>query len=249
MKTEKKEKVITMKTRIKFARTLAVTLLTIVGLTTKTAFAQGNQLTGLTVDRLMLGSIRHVSRPDSLSVTQKLPSPSNAVTLSLAWTLVPIAAGAVIWAIQKPEHVTEYCDGQVAWDYAKYPNRTLPLVLAATGIMFGPSVGYFYGECGTRGATGIAIRGLMVAATVAAATAVGNSYHSEGFMDFSGLDAAITVGVVGCGIIVIDSMYDLCVVKKNVRSQNDRKLAARVNLAPGFAAGSNTPTLNLHVTF
>jgi hypothetical protein len=244
MKPEKKEKVMIMKTRVRVIGGLVVALAGALALISETSYARGNQSCSLAVERFILAGV-HRSQSTDTSVSERdLPSPNKALSWSLGWTLAPIAAGAAIWSMQKPTvHTTTY------YTSSEDPNRTLPLVLIATGVIIGPSVGYFYGDCGDRGSTGIAIRGIVAGVTIVAATAVENSYHSSGFMDFSGLEAAITAGAVGCGIVVIDSIYDLCLVKKNVQSQNNRKLATRVNLTPGIASDGATPTLNLSVAF
>jgi hypothetical protein len=247
--TGKKEKVMIMKSRTRKIGGLTVALVCALGLLSEGSYAKGNQVGGLAVERFILAGVHRNQSTETSVSEQDLPSPNKALAWSLGWTLGPIAAGAVIWAAQKPRHLTEYNGGFLVWDHYEDPDRTLPLVLAATGIMIGPSVGYFYGDCGNRGSAGIAIRGIVAGVTIVAATAVENSYHSSGFMDFSGLEAAITAGVVGCGIVVIDSIYDLCLVKKNVQTQNNRKLATRVNLTPGIASDGATPTLNLSVAF
>lgn len=190
----------------------------------------------------MLGGMRHVGGADSMSAAQKLPSPGKALTWSLAWTLVPIVAGTVMWNIRDP-HVHSSHDDHEGF------NPSLPLVLIASGVIIGPSAGYIYGDCAGRGHTGIAIRGILTAATIVTVKAVADSYESTGFMDFSGLEETITAGAVGCGIIVIDAIYDLARVQHNVQAQNNRKQATRIGLVPGFSPSSGTPTLSLQVKF
>ena len=238
-----------MKTRSKITRLRLVALVCALGLLSEGSYAKGNQVGGLAVERFILAGVHQRQSTDTSVSEQNLPSPNKALAWSLGWTLGPIAAGAAIWSMQKPTVHTVRYDEYSTYVYSEDPNRTLPLVLIATGVIIGPSVGYFYGDCDDRGSNGIVIRGLLVGATVAAALIAGQSQHSSGFMDFSGLEAAITAGVVGCGIVVIDSIYDLCLVKKNVQSQNNRKLATRVNLTPGIASDGATPTLNLSVAF
>lgn len=228
---------------------VALSLLSANSLVTCPAVAQGQQPVVLSVERFMLGGVRHAWQTDSLSAIQGLPSPSKAVSLSLASTMLPIVAGFVVWAAQKPEHIVEHYDGNATWEYDKDPDRTLPLVLIATGVMFGPSVGYVYGDCGNRGGAGILIRGIVGTATITTAYTVANSIHSDGFMDFSGAIAGLTIGVVGGAVIVVDAIYDLSKVEQHIRAQNDKKLGTTLGLAPGIYPYSGTPTLNLHVTF
>lgn len=238
-----------MKTITSHCWYVTIALLSVSAFTTRTAIAQGQTPVVLSVERFMLGGVHNTKGIDSVSTAQKLPSPGKALTWSLAWTLVPIAAGAAIWSTQESEHVTEYYNGYESNDYYKDPNRTLPLVIIAMGVIIGPSAGYFYGDCDGRGGTGIAIRGLVAAATVVTAAVVANSVQTDGWLDYSGLEAGLTIGSVGGGIMVIDALYDLARVQHNVEAQNNRKLATRVGLAPGISVDGGTPMLNLCVTF
>ena len=230
-------------------RYVALLLLSANAVTTSSVIAQGNQLAGLSVERFMLGGMRHSWQIDSLSAIRGLPSPNKAVSLSMVSTMLPVAAGFVVWATQKPEHPDEYYGGYFTNHHYRDYNRTLHLVLIATGVMFGPSAGYMYGDCGNRGGTGILIRGIVGTATVVTATAVANSMHSDGFMDFSAAIAGLTIGIVGGVVIVIDAIYDLSKVEQNVRAQNKKKLGTTFGLAPGISPYRGAPTLNLRVTF
>ena len=66
----------------------------------------------------------------------------------MAGTLAPIAAGVIMWKLQKPQHIQKYnSQGRLYWDYYKDPDRTLPIALIVAGVMIGPSTGYIYGGC------------------------------------------------------------------------------------------------------
>jgi len=213
------------------------------------ATAQGLQPPVFSSKSFVASGVHSVKETDSLSATQTLPSPSTALKVSLVGTFAPIAAGVAVLAIQKPERVTYYQDQYGSYYYLKDPDRTLPLVLIATGVLIGPSAGYFYGDCADRGAKGLLIRGLIAGATIATATSVAESVQSDEFLDFSGVYAGLAIGAAGAGFIVTDVVYDLCKVKPNVLSRNNQRLAPRVGLVPGFSPSSGTPTLQLRVTF
>lgn len=93
-----------------------------------------------------VGSSREPVREDSLG----LKSPQTATRLSAIGTLVPFVVGLRLSNTEAPAgHVA----ASAGW----------------TGMMVGPSLGYFRGGCSRRGITGIAIRcGLAAVGTVAA---------------------------------------------------------------------------------
>ncbi|MCX6833854.1 MAG: hypothetical protein NTW07_01760, partial [candidate division Zixibacteria bacterium] len=121
--------------------------------------------------------------------------------------------------------------------------------LITAGVIIGPSVGYFYSDCGGRGAKGLAIRGIVATATAATATAVAYSVQGDGWMDFSGLIAGLVIGGVGSVVVATDAVVDLCKVEKNVRARNEQRSRTTIGLVPGYSPDSGTPTLSLQVKF
>ena len=187
---------------------------------------------------------------DSSLNMDDLPSPSRAEFWSATTTYAPIVAGVVIWGLQKPKHLVEYdSQGRMISEYDKDPNRTVPVLIIASGILFGPSCGYFYGRCSDRGANGIMLRVITVAVTAAAAYAVARSDESYEWMDFSNLyDAGIVAGI-GAGIIIIEAAYDLAMVKSTVRKHNEKISHISITLAPKTFTHDNVPGLEFRVVF
>jgi hypothetical protein len=112
--------------------------------------------------------------------------------------------------------------------------------------MLGPSVGYFYGNCGSQGAKGIAFRGLTASATTIAVLLVLESGLGSGY---DRIGSAILIGGIGAVYIFSNSIGDLRNVESAVRTQNSKRLATTVYLAPGISPSSGTPVLMVQARF
>ncbi|UCC80434.1 MAG: hypothetical protein JSW64_03470 [Candidatus Zixiibacteriota bacterium] len=196
----------------------------------------------MTVVILSVGAAGQVQK-NSLDFSEdKLKSPVRAAQYSMMGVLLPIAAGVALWQIDSPDSPYGY----------ENPDRTIPVMLIVSGVVLGPSAGYFYGGCPERGATGILIRVGTGALTAVAAKAAADAHESDGFMDFSGLEAALTVGAIGSGIIVIEAIADMALVKGAVEKKNIRigqQKGPEVTLLPTYFADSGATGLQLNVTF
>jgi hypothetical protein len=212
--------------------------------------AQNRQATKYPLLPTLLERTEAARRQDSLSALLNLPSERKAASWSMATTLIPIAAGVVIWKCQKRAHIVEYnSHGLLTRDFYQDPDRTLPAVIIASGVIFGPSAGYFYGGCGGRGLGGILFRVGTGAATLIAARAAARASASDEFFDYSEIYAGLTVGAIGAGIIVFHAMYDLTNVKKVVRKHNEKALGCAINISPKIFAHSNVLGLELTAIF
>jgi hypothetical protein len=196
------------------------------------------------VDTLHASSL---TRPTVSASTLALES--KAFKWSTYTTVGPVLAGIVIWKLQRPKHVYDYdMHGNWVLMYDKDPNRTLPAILICTGVIAGPSSGYFVAGCAGRGVTGILIRSGLAGVTVALAGAVA-SVRSDEFMDFSGVWEGVTVLALGATAIVFHSAYDLTHVKQVVERHEQQKLKAVVTVAPQFFGSVGAPGLELKVKF
>lgn len=172
----------------------------------------------------------------------KPKSPVKAAQYSVMGVLLPIATGVALWKIDSPDSPHDY----------ESLDRTIPVMLIVSGVVLGPSAGYFYGGCRERGATGILIRVGTGALTAVAAKAAADAHESDGFMDFSGLEAALTVGAIGSGIIVIEAIIDMALVKGAVEKKNIRigqQKGPEVTLLPTYFADLGAGGLELNITF
>jgi hypothetical protein len=202
------------------------------------------------IDSILVHKSLIAAYTDSSLEMDNLPSPSKSELWSSVTTYIPIVAGVFIWSLQKPKHVVEYdSEGRVDWEYDEDPNRTVPVVIIASGIVIGPSSGYFYGRCAGRGANGIMLRVITGVATVVAACAVARSGESNEWMDFSNLYDAGMVAGIGAGIVIIEAAYDLARVKSTVRGHNEKALNISISLSPKIFSDGNAPGLELRAMF
>jgi hypothetical protein len=202
----------------------------------------------------MNSSLIHKSRiaayTDSSLDMDNLPSPSRAAFWSSATTFVPIVAGVVILSLQKSEHIVGYDAQGVFRDYFKDPDRTVPVLMIASGIFLGPSTGYFYGRCADRGVKGILIRILTGTVTGAVAYALASSADSGDFgQDLARGFIVVTVGCIGAGIVIIDAVHDLAKVKSTVRKHNEKVLNITIGLSPKIFSDGNAPGLEFRAMF
>jgi hypothetical protein len=157
------------------------------------------------------------------NLTFQPKSAGAALRCSLFGTVVPVATGiATIAMADKVQLITR------------------GMLLVGSGIVVGPSVGYFYGGCGGRGGTGIAIR-LGLGALTSGVMAVGASPSNEGFL----LGALL----VGSGLATIHAIYDVAKVKSTVRKHNERLQARSLGVVPTYLPDSDAPGLALQLTF
>jgi hypothetical protein len=142
-------------------------------------------------------------------------SPATAFALSAAATLAPILIAG-----------SEGSSAQAAG-------------YAACGILIGPAAGYFYGGCGRRGVSGIAVRSGLVVAGLAVAFA---SVDQQS--DFPGGLQWVVTGAVAATCV---ALYDIGMVAEHVERRNLRIQGARVGPAVRFAA-DGTPWLGVTVS-
>jgi len=118
-------------------------------------------------------------------------------------------------------------------------------VLGVTGVLVGPSVGYFVGGHPVRGVQGALARaGLTSLGVVLLGTGIvqAMSYGNEEV----GAAAVVASGVVGL-VVVGSSIYDMVTVRATV--ERHAREGARVRLQGMQAPGSGAPALALTLTF
>lgn len=169
---------------------------------------------------------------DASLAAPKFKSEATAACFSVLGTFIPIIAGAV--ALRGNSE------------------STVPIVMMLSGVAIGPSLGYFYGGCPGRGATGIGIRVALGVLTAVGSTAAYNSgnetIQSGEFMSQSASDA-LAVGIIGGAIITIDMIVDMASVKRSVREANQKLLQSSYSLAPTCLGQAKTPGLELTLRF
>ncbi len=186
-------------------------------------------------------------------------SGNNAFLCSALGTFIPVVAGVAWWRFDDPRQKTRTYStysGQPYYQWSNYgdyyyenPDRTVPICLILSGLTIGPSLGYFYGGCTSRGVTGLIIR--VGTGAVVGGVCWGLAEHSAG----SGLEAAVAgvaVGTAGALIILSDAIYDLAKVKCNVEKNNAKRAqqsSPSVILLPKYFADSGASGLQLEVNF
>jgi hypothetical protein len=168
------------------------------------------------------------------TLAYQLKSPGRAQGLSATCTIMPVAAG-IMWA----------SSGQDS-------DMTGPAILLMSGIMVGPSVGYFYGDCAERGAQGLVLRTGIIALTMAAGGFAAD-HGSDAAMSYDGMAAGLVVAAVGFGVITIHSLYDIGRVRSTVENRN-RKLMGQhqqtsVTITPAYFADYDAAGMQLQIAF
>ncbi len=169
------------------------------------------------------------------TLTFQLKSPGGAQAMSALSTIGPVACG-LLSATQGEDNY-----------------GTPEVVLILTGVTVGPSVGYFYGGKTARGFTGIGVRvGIGALTAIAAAGAAANAAKDDQGFGFPELEAAMSVGIVGAGVIAISAIYDIAAVRSAVEKRNSeliRRSQTSVRMFPKYFADSGAAGLSLNITF
>lgn len=169
------------------------------------------------------------------TLTLHLKSPGEAQAISALSTIGPVACG-LLSATQGEDNY-----------------GTPEVVLILSGITVGPSTGYFYGGKTARGFTGIGVRvGIGAVTAMAAAGAAANAAKDNQGFGFPELEAAMSVGVVGAGIIAISAIYDIAAVRSAVEKRNSELInrsQTSVKMFPKYFADSGAGGLQLTVSF
>lgn len=160
-------------------------------------------------------------------------SESTALQWSLFGTLVPLAAGVgLAAAVSGPDE-----------------NPVPPLVLMGSGLIIGPSLGYFYGGRSNRGMQGIAIRLGMEAVFVTTAGIAVEKVGTSTLEDFSSIVAAVVILTVGQVFVLAHGIYDIANVKSEVRKYNQSLKKTNLMVMPKYFAQSKVPGVQLQISF
>lgn len=168
-----------------------------------------------------------VNEMDSFPAIPESPSESKAFKLSLIATIAPVVAGMALMPKSDVEN----------------KSTVIPSAFIGAGIIIGPSVGYFYGDCGKRGGTGIAIRVGTLLATAGALSMVVAAHENDSYLDALG-PFVLVVGT-GAGIIIVDVIYDIAHVRGAVWDHKVQSVAVR----PRVFGPSRAPGLELSLRF
>lgn len=157
--------------------------------------------------------------PADTSISHK--SPFLAVTLSTVATLAPLALSA--WG---------------------NPGDHIGGLLASSGLLFGPAVGYLYGGATGRGLAGVGIRAGTACLTIGiGALAIAGR----------GDDGVGTILVIGCLAFAGEVIYDMFAVGSYISDINAREDARRqglsFHLSPTYNSDTRTTGIHLNLNF
>ncbi len=120
------------------------------------------------------------------------------------------------------------------------------IVLTFPGIIFGPSLGYFYADMSGRAWTGIGLRAVGVGGMASSFVICGWDCGPGQ----KGYDAAWAVFIAGGALAVGSAIYDLATVKPNVRKHNDRiKSGPNVSFGLRYYADARAAGIGIALTF
>ncbi len=157
--------------------------------------------------------------PGQIQNAPKLKSEKTAFALSLFGTLLPTVSG-------------------FASLYGNTGDVT-PFIIFGSGLVFGPSLGYFYGGRVGRGITGIGIRAGLAAATVVAADEAGKS---------GGWGGAIAASI-GSGVVFVAGVVDIASVPGAVRKHNRLMQEKALVVTPAYFAQHGAPGVKVQIQF
>jgi hypothetical protein len=171
-----------------------------------------------------------VSNPDSGETKIKFKSEAQAFRWSLFGTLVPISAGLVMAASASGSD----------------EDPVIPLTLMGSGLIIGPSLGYFYGGLDDRGMKGMVIRFGIETAVVGVSLIVLSSVKGD-FLD--NVVAAVAVLGAGQALVLAHGIYDIAKVKGEVRKCNQSFKGTALILSPKFFPNSKIPGIQAQILF
>jgi len=158
-----------------------------------------------------------------LSANLNQKSENAALALSALGTLIPIGLGlAATGASEGPE------------------GSPLPGIMILSGVLVGPSLGYFYGGLPWRG---LASMGLRLGGTVAVGAAIAISWNDA---DNS---SAEMLAWSGAALLVGSMVYDIASVKRTVRKHNRSLREKALIITPAYFAKSGAAGLQMQIKF
>ena len=193
-----------------------------------------NTLTGFQNGWIGYG-VPHESHSSSLDESRnlKLKSENTALALSLGGTLIPMGVGTAL--------VLAATDANSIKSEGSYLAGN---ILFASGLYFGPSLGYFYGGRSDRAWKGIGVRFV-----IALATSVGTVLLLQ---TFEGLDVAsvtFAASMVGGMFLLASAIYDISGVKSAIRKRNQFLRDNALTITPTYLVEHDAPGFKVLVSF
>ena len=176
-----------------------------------------------------------------------LESEGSAFRWALLGTVVPVAAGAAIIALDRPKLTTfQGPNGEVYGGNYREPDRTLPALLIMTGVLFGPSLGYLNSDRAGHGWAMFVLRTGVLFGSSFAAMGICGWDCSPGSGDAV---AGAVIGLAGLGFTLGSAIHDIATVKRSVRETNRARQRVSAAVLPTYIAATGAPGVAVQVTF
>lgn len=187
-----------------------------------------------------------VTTPSSNSSGAKLLSERSATRLSALGTVIPVGLGIVL-AATASGHDEYYVDWNGTPSYRRSdPDRLPTILLTGSGLIIGPSLGYFY-----AGRPGRAFLGIGFRTAVGFGSLIG-AFATCGW-DCGPGDGAYDAawGIIGAGTVLMagSAIYDIAKVGRAVRAQNLKRDKLKLSVLPEYYPGSKALGLRAKITF
>lgn len=166
------------------------------------------------------------------SSTSGRTSPGAALAVSLAGTLIPVAAGFAMWSGGRTLYDPEF-------GFPEGPDRSGPALVIASGLVVGPALGYIVGGRTGRGLAGASVRAYAVLISFIPALAICGWDCTQGDRAY---DTAWLVVATGAGLAAGAAVYDLVRLPRTLESRRRSAVA----VVPVYSHG---PGVALRVTF
>ena len=174
-------------------------------------------------------------------------SEKTATRLSAFGTLVPAGLGLIVALSQKGEDyrvtVGMYGESEIVH---RGPDRLAPISLISSGVVIGPSLGYFYAGRPGRAFAGMGIRTAIGFGSLigAFATCGWNCGPGDG-----AYNTAWGIMVVGGAVALGSAIHDISKVDDAVRSENQKHRHPKLAVMPEYFPGSKAVGLRAKLVF
>ena len=192
-------------------------------------------------------------QPDTGSYDRRvrLMSEGTATQLSVFGTLIPIGLGAFIASSRhgreyQHQYSSEWYGGPRTVTIHEGPDQTVPVLLISSGIIIGPSLGYFYAGRPGRAFAGMGLRtaigfGALIGAFATCGWGCG---PGEG-----AYNAAWGIMAVGGAVVLGSAIHDISDADNAVRARNQKRQNPKLSVIPEYFPGHKAIGLRAKIAF
>jgi hypothetical protein len=200
---------------------------------------------GETLAQTMYTASKPLGAETSIVSSPRL-SEKTATRLSAFGTVIPTGLGFIL-AATRSGHEYYYNDMYgYPYSYHDDPDQTVPALLISSGIILGPSLGYFYAGRPGRAFAGIGFRTAIGFGALIGAFATCGWDCGEGEEAY---DTAWGILIIGGALVAGSAIYDIGKVDNAVRAQNLKHAGPKISVLPDYFPGHKTLGLRAKLTF